>query len=595
MLELVVITKSDESLDSDELRHKFSADGRPDPVLVSGAPGHWRSLQDWAVFVCRSHHKMDKKLLLQLEDFAVVVKLLLQNSSRKLTGDSEYLQSDLLEVQHFIKKWRQSGDSEPPGASDRVVGDAVSSYPGFLRQCGLVDRWEVMRNCLSQHEAGEETQTVILLGLREAERDLLEMFGEVTPAVLSNGDLQTGDRLPAAGLAWSDCAGCPPSQVLPDELSVLSSYLRLLVCSKDEISLARAVTGSGLLSPSQFTSLRKEAEAGQLPMFQTVLSFVRKVELGGKSYQPGETNQLHEFLPSLAQLVSVMEKLQTRLEETAGAQAALAAVFTLLRSWLTKQGFLTDLTVVDSLQRLAEEVQARQSSQEATPARGRMGRPAVKLLTGLLDLLSCLTLDSREDSTGTPARQSRLVQTFRTPQPEVVLDPEDEVDKMVEVQSLSERLAAEDVIRTPVSSRVSYPRFRSSNNFTEGSPAVLASGERDGGCSVVSGGATLRARAQSQDSASPAVQQTKQILQEIRDKVRLEREAQVENVKENVRKTKRCLSKEVDGIVREKMGMKRKKEVDKTSPVKDKKPKKKKFSTPKGQRKLTSFFHGKQD
>ena len=585
MLSLVVITKTDESLDSDEVRARLTTEGFPPPVLVSGQPGHWRSLLDWAVFVCRSNHKIDKKLVLELEDFSVVVKLLIQNSSRKLTGDADYLLSDMLEVQQSIRKWRCSRDSEPPGDKDGVVGEAVSSYPAFLKKCGLVDRWEIMKMCLSQLE-GEE-QTVILLGLDDGERDLVEMVGQVTPAVLSEGELQTGEKVPASELT---CSGrLSEREKLPESVGVLSSFLRLLVSSKDELSLARAVTGSGLLTVSQFTGVRREAEQNQLqlPMFQTIQSFVRAVELGGKSYQPGENNQLHLLLPSLSQFILIMEKLQTRLEETPGPVAALTAVFTLLRSWLTKQGFTTDLDLLDTLQRLLEEVKDRQSGLEATPARGRMGRPAMKLLTGLLDLLGCLQLASNTEETGrTPVRQSRLVETFRTPQPETKLDPEDDVDNMVEERSLSERLAGEDVIRTPVT-RASYPRFKSSNNFTEGSPAVLRSAERD---SVVAGGATLRARAQHSQSTSPGVEETREILQEIRDKEKLEREAEVENIKQNIKKTKRSLAKEVDGIVREKLGMKRKKDGERTSPDRDKKPKKKKFSTPKGQRKLTSFF-----
>ena len=588
MLDLVLITQTDESLDYDELRERLREEGGPDPVLVTGGPGQWRSLQDWALFTCRSRHKLDKKLVLELEDFTVVAKLLLQNSSRKLTGDSEYLQSDLLQVKHCIKKWRQSGKA--PGDLDHVIGEAVTSYPGFLTRCGLVDRWDVMRLCLSlQAEAGAG-QTVLAVGLSEEERDLLEMVGEVRPAVLRNGDLQVKEKVPVAQLDLAACSACVPAttELLDESLSILSSYLRLMVCSKDEISLARAVTGPGLLSCGQFTSVRREAEEGHLPMYQTILSFVRKVELGGKSYQPEENNKLHQLLPSLTQFSNIMEKLQTRLEETSGAVSALTAVLTLLKSWLTKQGYLTDLAVLDTMQRLLQEVHTRQSSLEATPAKGRMGRPAMKLLTGLVDMVGCLRLESSDGLSATPARQSRLVQTFRTPQPDTVLDPEDEVDRLVEEKSLSERLGGEEVSRTPVS-RPSYPRFRSCNNFTEGSPAVLRSGDRG----ARTGGTTLRARAHHLDTSPAAeagLERTKEILQEVRNRERLEREEQVENVKNNVKKTKRCLSKEVDEIVREKMGMKRKAEVDKTSPVKDKKPKKKKFSTPKGQRKLTSFF-----
>ena len=64
-----------------------------------------------------------------------------------------------------------------------------------------------------------------------------------------------------------------------------------------------------------------------------------------------------------------------------------------------------------------------------------------------------------------------------------------------------------------------------------------------------------------------------------------------ERVKEGIKKTKRCLAKEVDGMVREKMGIKRKKDGDTSKENKEKQPlKKKKFSTPKGQKKMTSFF-----
>ena len=71
-------------------------------------------------------------------------------------------------------------------------------------------------------------------------------------------------------------------------------------------------------------------------MYQTIVSFVRQVDLGGKSYAPGESNTLHDLLPSLSQFNMIMEKLQTKLEETSGAEAAVMAVLTSLKSWLGK-------------------------------------------------------------------------------------------------------------------------------------------------------------------------------------------------------------------------------------------------------------------
>jgi len=82
------------------------------------------------------------------------------------------------------------------------------------------------------------------------------------------------------------------------------------LCSKEELSLARAVTGSGLLTDEQFTRVRREAGQTSLPMYQTIVSFVRQMDLGGRSYAPGDANTLHELLPYLSQFNNIMEKLK---------------------------------------------------------------------------------------------------------------------------------------------------------------------------------------------------------------------------------------------------------------------------------------------
>ena len=122
---------------------------------------------------------------------------------------------------------------------------------------------------------------------------------------------------------------------------------------------------------------------------------------------------------------------------------------------------------------------------------------------------------------------------------------------------------------------------------------MLGSGGR---VAVATGGRTLMARAGESPGGSPctSVENTRRILQEVREKEELEEVEKMERAKANVKKTKRCLAKEVDSLVRDKMGLKRKNDDgqgEKTKENKVKQPaKKKKFSTPKGQQKLTSFF-----
>merc|ERR1719427_668301 len=177
------------------------------------------------------------------------------------------------------------------------------------------------------------------------------------------------------------------------------------------------------------------------------------------------------MIGNLVEFNRIMESLQTKMEETTGAVPAILAVATTLRNWLVKRSVLVDIEVVDKIGEYAGEVERRLASLQATPARGLMGRPAVKMMTGLVDLLSSFGQEQRKVVVGkTPARQARLVESFKTPQPEEVLDPGDEMDCLMQDRSLSERLGGQEkeTVATPVA-RPAFPRFQSLNDFTEGS------------------------------------------------------------------------------------------------------------------------------
>ena len=148
---------------------------------------------------------------------------------------------------------------------------------------------------------------------------------------------------------------------------------------------------------------------------------------------------------------------------------------------------------------------------------------------------------SKDDSGKTPARQSKLVASFKTPQAEQVLDPEDNVDCMVEEKSLGERLGDDSLsmVKTPVA-RPTFPRFKTCNDFTEGSPALLKSADRD---AAITGGRTLMARgsgvADDGDGSPVSVESTRRILQEVQERQDQENKEQVEEVKMQVKKTKK--------------------------------------------------------
>jgi len=581
------VTDSDDTVDEDEILDLLRKEtGQEDLSLVSGSENGFRSVLDWAAATCRAHHKLGRKLVLELEDQGTVYKVLLQAANKELTGDSDFVISDLLEVEGRVRKARVAGLW--PEKGEGVVGEAVGKYRDFLKQCGLADRWEVVSEVAKCVEG--EKKVLVVMGLGD-EEDLVTALSEglVKPVSLKSCSVVIGEKSSVSIVG----AGMTRNHAGYDSLATLASFLRLLICSKDELSLARAVTVSKLLTNQEFTIVRREAETVKMSMYQTIVSFVRQVGLGGKAYQPGVENGLYSIRESLVEFNRIMEKLQEKMEETSGAVPAVISVVTTLRNWLMKNGVDVDKESVEKVEKLAEEVERRLASLQATPARGLMGRPAMKLLTGLVDLLACAGKVETKLVVGkTPARQSKLVESFKTPQPGVELDPGDDLDCLLHEKSLSERLGGcvGQAVGTPVA-RPAYPRFRSGDDFTEGSPALLGSGDRGG---VITGGRTLKARAGVSPGGSPSssVASTRRILQEVKDKEDLEEREKMDRMKEGIKKTKRCLAKEVDSLVRDKMGIKRKNEDgDKAKENKAKQPaKKKKFSTPKGQKKMTSFF-----
>jgi len=238
---------------------------------------------------------------------------------------------------------------------------------------------------------------------------------------------------------------------------------------------------------------------------------------------------------------------------------------------------------------------------EATPAKtGRLGRPAMKLATCVADIICSANSyggDPPVQPGRTPARLANLVTFLKTPQVELVLDPEDQVDQLVgDEGGLGARLGDVGLgPGTPVARHPNYPRFRSLAQFNEGSPALANSEEKKGGGGLRTMGRTLVA-ASGPDTPDTSDQAVADILREVRNASEEEDNGDLaEAEKPKKRPTKRCLiaAKDIDAAARERMGLgeaKRKKEDEGGKKKKEPAPKKKKFSTPKGQKKMTSFF-----
>ena len=117
--------------------------------------------------------------------------------------------------------------------------------------------------------------------------------------------------------------GSPTFYQLPEvsksELTLFSSwtsYLTLLVNSRCELSLARTLNVPDReLEPSVFKALKRTAKEKDMPMFQTALSHITQVRLGGKGYRPSSKSLLVQHVKGLGDYVDFVDRLRAHLED----------------------------------------------------------------------------------------------------------------------------------------------------------------------------------------------------------------------------------------------------------------------------------------
>ncbi|XP_037081584.1 PCNA-interacting partner-like [Pollicipes pollicipes] len=192
-----------------------------------------------------------------------------------------------------------------------------------------------------------------------------------------------------------------------------------------------------------------------MPMYQTVVSHVRRVELGGQNYQPAADCPLHASTPALRGLVHLVHKLHDVLEEEPDPRKCCLRLLSAIKSCVLKGSRLRPALVERVTAELRQTVERVCSDYGQQPDPAVIGGPPVKAVRDLCDRLSCSSppvvdhLSVLEDAVGSPTTPGRtplalpsVVSLFRTP---VELD-EDSGD--VTGLSLEERLRKKGVART---------------------------------------------------------------------------------------------------------------------------------------------------
>ncbi|GCB61708.1 hypothetical protein scyTo_0007094 [Scyliorhinus torazame] len=189
---------------------------------------------------------------------------------------------------------------------------------------------------------------------------------------------------------------------------LLCDYLNLLVNSKSDLALACIfnIPERGL-GRAAFTDLRHTACSKQTSMYLAATSFIRCLELGGKSYAPSDNDPLMQHVKGLRDFVHFIDKLQEIMGETLDSSVAGQQILATIRRRLLKgrssespfylaaEEVSQELTVrinnaVDSLHKSTDEITtnispARPKVHAINHATAYGGRSTVKAFIALLD------------------------------------------------------------------------------------------------------------------------------------------------------------------------------------------------------------------
>ncbi|XP_078317333.1 PCNA-interacting partner-like [Crassostrea virginica] len=445
------------------------------------------SLSEYFTFLCRKYQLLpnERSTLLSSMDQLIALQLCWAEKNKEERGEFDIETSTVFESnKEIIKIKLQSGE-------DMKSSEISESYQKFLQHCNYVDTCDVfnlvqkalvdnedLRNDLSRNRflffgLPTDPVEVAMIKLLCKGREIFKVSTEVSLEGNNEGNIEvcmeasSFDCLMSEKTKWRGISTPGPSQSTGslNQLYVqlvYVAYLELLVNSRSELALARCFNvPERELELSAFTDLKHEAQKKNMSMYQTATSFIMKVRLGGKGYQPDSSLPITEHVKGLSDFITFTHKLQTIVEEEDNSRVACRRILNVLKKEISKS---TDKRIQpSSVVEICEDLQKRsaqviQNVQTNSPAKKPLtggtplGYKTLRTIHHLVDqlitdlrVLKANSLDVLCDSfsgQNTPIRFPCLLSQFRTPC--------EEVDSPELNKSLAERLLEKQRKETPL-------------------------------------------------------------------------------------------------------------------------------------------------
>ncbi|KAM8820021.1 PCNA-interacting partner [Eudromia elegans] len=251
----------------------------------------------------------------------MVLQLSMAEVNKQHHGDFTVSLSDVLETWKYLlhNKLGLSCDIEEP----EYYADQKKAYDTFLASSNMLDLIDIYQKCYELTLVSEDKSItpVQMLGFISGIRSIPEDNDSVVSPPSTPVNRQDQENAKVAHLAKK----------------FIYSYLSLLVNSKNDLALAHIlnVPDRGL-GREAFTNLKHASQERKMSIFLMATSFIRTVELGGKSYATSLFDPLKSHVKGLTNFVNFMDKLEEIVGEVLDPRIAGGQILSTVKMHLIK-------------------------------------------------------------------------------------------------------------------------------------------------------------------------------------------------------------------------------------------------------------------
>ncbi|XP_059834494.1 PCNA-interacting partner [Hypanus sabinus] len=258
-----------------------------------------RFREEWCLL-----RERERRTVCSADHMFLVLQLAVAEVNKESDGEFTVVLSELILMWKYLlqKKLELLSDPEKvPEGFERVH----ERYHSFLSRGNTVDLIDVYKVC-ADLEAEEESEE--MLSKVELLDFLMGSSSDAAPQVPTSPPCEQSQST---------------SKLVPLWRKLLCDYLHLLVNSRSDLALACVFNvPERALGCDAFTHLKHTACRKQMSLYQTAASFIRSLELGGKSYAPSVDDPLMQYVKGLMDLVHFVDKLQEIMGETSDPSIA---------------------------------------------------------------------------------------------------------------------------------------------------------------------------------------------------------------------------------------------------------------------------------